>query len=519
MKKQIALSLLVGLLASCGKISNSEMKLESAKENCETYSFDGSDPTRVCYDVEDGRAIFQGDIVLHNDIEKTRQSRGALIMTGAYLNSYSWKNGVVPYTIEGGFPNSARITGAIAAYTSQTNYRFVPRTSETDYVTFQRGSGCYSMIGRVGGQQFITLEDACSQGNTIHEMGHAIGLWHEQGRADRDSYVTIRWENITAGKESAFTQNPQSSGDYGAYDFDSIMHYLPYAFSKNGQPTITRKDGSVNFGARENLSSGDLAAVQALYLAGKTATGAPSCNTEAVAPTASARLDQYNNMVPNTASNHIVVRVRTNQATTVNVTSNMPGFSPTYASIDGGAGVQVTTLPSAGGSYAITFKLTNSAGIASSCSVGISVSGDRPHTRPVYRGFNGKSFAYWIDPNVLAGAGFAVQGVSFYVYTEPTVPCPLPLFAAFRPSTGVWLTSFAGDPALGYLGAMGYVCDLSHNPPGTARLFRFVANRIWPVKTHLTTANFAEGDPRVFDLELPVAPIYGFQGHAPMSQQ
>lgn len=53
----------------------------------------------------------------------------------------------------------------------------------------------------VGGSQTISIGNGCERMATVcHEMMHAIGIWHEQSRADRDDYVKIEWSNIQSGK-------------------------------------------------------------------------------------------------------------------------------------------------------------------------------------------------------------------------------------------------------------------------------------------------------------------------------
>ena len=52
------------------------------------------------------------------------------------------------------------------------------------------------------------------------------------------------------------------------YDFQSLMHYGPYSFTRNGRPTIEPRDPSVSLsslGQRNGFSQRDLTHVNVLY--------------------------------------------------------------------------------------------------------------------------------------------------------------------------------------------------------------------------------------------------------------
>lgn len=50
-----------------------------------------------------------------------------------------------------------------------------------------------------------------------------------------------------------------------AYDYASVMHYSPTAFSKNGSPTITPKVMGVEIGQRRGFSEMDIYKINKLY--------------------------------------------------------------------------------------------------------------------------------------------------------------------------------------------------------------------------------------------------------------
>ncbi|KDR20609.1 Zinc metalloproteinase nas-6 [Zootermopsis nevadensis] len=116
-----------------------------------------------------------------------------------------WPGGIIPYVISSSFSVYERsvIAAAVLDFYAYTCIRFVPRTTQWDYIHLQKGAGCSSLVGRFGGGQQVSLGAGCLyKGIVEHELMHACGFWHEQSRGDRDEYVRILWNNIVPGKKT-----------------------------------------------------------------------------------------------------------------------------------------------------------------------------------------------------------------------------------------------------------------------------------------------------------------------------
>jgi len=65
-------------------------------------------------------------------------------------------------------------------------------------------------------------------GTVAHELGHALGLIHEQSRPDRDDHIRIHVDKINRASIHNFQTYYDAKIPEGVrYDLNSIMHYSP----------------------------------------------------------------------------------------------------------------------------------------------------------------------------------------------------------------------------------------------------------------------------------------------------
>lgn len=211
--------------------------------------------------------IFQSDILL------TPEQVGILDQPMITRSGYStdwrkrWTGNIIYYSIANDFRKRPELERAIEHWSERTNLKFYTRTNQKNYIEFASDPNiCDSYIGMIGGKQRIRIADWAEMGDIAHEIGHAIGLVHEQCRPDRDDCITILYDNIIKDKWHNYdklTSGVGVSNITTPFDFQSLMLYGSWtSFAINPQkPTMVKKSDGKGFYQPSQLSKEDVLSV------------------------------------------------------------------------------------------------------------------------------------------------------------------------------------------------------------------------------------------------------------------
>lgn len=196
-----------------------------------------------------------------------------------------WPDNTVYYAFHANTDGSdqAAALNAMSLISGVSSVSFVARTAEPNYVVFTDSSANNSFIGQIGGPQTINIFNWGTPFVIVHEIMHALGIYHEQSRSDRGSFVQINTANICQNCCSGGPCNGNFSIAAGAsivgpYDFESVMHYGQCFFSACGNcsanpgacrtitvlpPFDTMWQNAI--GQSDHFSTGDILTIQTMY--------------------------------------------------------------------------------------------------------------------------------------------------------------------------------------------------------------------------------------------------------------
>ncbi|CAL8372921.1 unnamed protein product [Arctogadus glacialis] len=206
------------------------------------------------------------DIAYDNEMERNADpctSRGCMWGKSGDGKVY------VPYTVSSQYSTREQsiIDRGLQSFSGFSCIRFVKRSNQRDYLSIQSLSGCYSFVGRTGNSQTVSLSrQGCLYHNTVqHELLHALGFNHEQTRSDRDQHIRVLLQNVQSGMQHNFNKIA-TLNQATPYDYNSVMQYHKYAFSKNNQPTMVPiPNQNAVIGKATQMSQNDITRLNRLY--------------------------------------------------------------------------------------------------------------------------------------------------------------------------------------------------------------------------------------------------------------
>ncbi|KAK3598881.1 hypothetical protein CHS0354_036184 [Potamilus streckersoni] len=173
------------------------------------------------------------------------------------ITSQQWTKGIVPYKFHPSLTTSLRQAAewTMKLWSYWTNYRFYPWNStihsnfglgHNTTLYFVSGTGCSSYVGRViSGDQTVYC---CGMVACTHELGHVLGLHHEQNHYERDRVLRVNYNEIQPAYINNFGKvSPSKYANFGFYDFTSTMHYGLTIFTLRGQHVMLFLDPDLEY--------------------------------------------------------------------------------------------------------------------------------------------------------------------------------------------------------------------------------------------------------------------------------
>jgi hypothetical protein len=179
--------------------------------------------------------LFQGDMVYPKQfVEKAQVQASSGVQDTVTWSPWSlWPNGQINYYMDSASPvdqcANATFRTAASMLEKYTCLRFrenvLPVGGVKSVKLTSDGTTCWAYVGMSDQSQVNLGGPGCQiPGIALHELGHAIGLIHQQSRANRDTYVTVEWPNIKEAAVDNFKKILSGS------TYDTVVATKPYDY-------------------------------------------------------------------------------------------------------------------------------------------------------------------------------------------------------------------------------------------------------------------------------------------------